>query len=104
MRIGPLLPPRRRRPAPRDAAFIEDSRLSGIVLRMISLNSLGAFAQEVSRRPASEGVRGIAPSAGSPAGGAAAMAPPSAPSRTLDAVPPQPARPTPRGSLLDLRV
>lgn len=79
-----------------------------MVLRMITLNSLSAFAQEISRRPPPEAVGGITPAA-APAGRSAATgsAPEVAPSqRTLDAAPsgPAPSRPLPRGSLLDLRV
>ena len=92
----------------RDAAFIAHSRLSGMVLRMITLNSLSAFAQEISRRPPPEAVGGVTPAA-APAGRTATAGPlpeitPS--QRTLDAAPsgPAPSRPLPRGSLLDLRV
>jgi hypothetical protein len=86
-----------------DAAFTGDSRLRAIVLDMISTNSLAAFTQEISRRPAlTEPVRGVAPS--QPANAGAAGVPSLDPQRALDAVPPQPARPVPRGSLLDLRV
>lgn len=66
---------------------------------MISTNSLAAFTQEVTRtRPATE----TAPAqrnarAESPAAEQVAQ-------RKLEAVPPQPAQPLPRGSLLDLRV
>jgi hypothetical protein len=67
-----------------------------MVLRMISLNSLAAFTAEVSHLQA--------PAQAHAAGGApAASAAPEAP-RRLDALPPQPASPLPRGSVLDLRV
>ena len=104
MQVRRLSPSRRLR---RDAPFTEDSRLSGMVLRMIALNSLGAFAQEISRRPAAEAVRGIAPGAGASVGAAAGGAQAggsSASQRALDAVPPQPTRPMPPGSLLDIRI
>jgi hypothetical protein len=101
MRLHPIRPinPARRS---RDAAFTADSRLRGMVLRMIALNSLAAFAQEIGRRPPVEPVRAAAASI--PAAGLAAADPAAAPQRPLEAVPPQPARPLPRGSLLDLRV
>lgn len=70
-----------------------------MVLRMIALNSLAAFAQEIGRRPPVEQVRGAAPTPPSAAAPQAAE-----PQRRLEAVPPPPARPMPRGSLLDLRV
>jgi hypothetical protein len=72
--------------------------LRPIVLRMISLNSLAAFTAEVSRMQGPAQVR-AAPSA-SPPGRAA----PAEPMRRLDALPPAPASPLPRGSLLDLKV
>lgn len=71
------------------------SDLRGIVLRMISLNSLAAFTAEVSRLQA--------PAQARAASSTSAATAPEAP-RRLDALPPQPATPLPRGSLLDLRV
>lgn len=66
---------------------------------MISTNSLAAFTQEVTRtRPGAEpspvqrNARADQPQAEPVA------------QRKLEAVPPPPARPLPRGSLLDLRV
>lgn len=68
---------------------------------MLSLNSLAAFTQEVTRSAGIQPVRG--PERPSEAGRAAAP-----PQRILDAVPPAgalpPGQPPPRGSLLDLRV
>ncbi|MBY0335954.1 MAG: hypothetical protein K2X11_05030 [Acetobacteraceae bacterium] len=62
---------------------------------MISTNSLAAFTQEVTRnRPAPP----VEPVQARPAPREAVPA-----QRTLDAVPPMPAKPMPRGSLLDLR-
>ncbi|MGG5810465.1 hypothetical protein [Falsiroseomonas sp. CW058] len=63
---------------------------------MISLNSLAAFTAEVSRAqgPAQARAASSAPQPGNP----------TAPDRRLDALPPPPAGPMPRGSLLDLRV
>lgn len=64
---------------------------------MISTNSLAAFTQEVARnRPA------LAPAAASRA--EAAPAAERVAQRTLEAVPPAPGKPLPRGSLLDLKV
>lgn len=80
-----------------------------MILRMISLNSLAAFTAEVTRNAGLQPARGVgsAPAAGMGPRGAVggptlASAPPQ---RVLETVPPQPpARPLPRGSLLDLRV
>lgn len=66
---------------------------------MISSNSLAAFTQEVTRsRPGTE--------ASPVQRNARAERPEAEPvaQRKLEAVPPPPARPLPRGSLLDLRV
>lgn len=69
---------------------------------MISLNSLAAFTQEVTRNA------GIQPVRGPDRAAEAARATQPAPNRTLDAVPPAgslpPLQVLPRGSLLDLRV
>ncbi len=68
---------------------------------MIGTNALAAFAQAISRNPA-QPVRGLS---GAPEGQAAHQGSSASPGqRTLDAVPPAPNRPLPRGSLLDLRV
>jgi hypothetical protein len=94
------VPPAARRPAPRrhPRAFTGHSHLSGTILRMISMNSLAAFTQEVSRAAQFEAVR-------QPQGPAAALnAAPTVQQRALEAVPPPPNQPLPRGSLLDLRV
>jgi hypothetical protein len=97
--IRPVLPVASR-PTPRreGRAFTGHSHLSGTILRMISLNSLAAFTQEVSRSAQFEPVR-------QPSGPAAALNQAAAvQQRALEAVPPPPAKPLPRGSLLDLRV
>lgn len=92
-RIGPVSP------AQKPRALRRDSRLAWTVVRMISLNSLAAFTQEVARTRPAQGP------AGNPVQQAqAARTPDSQPQRALEAVPPQPNRPLPRGSLLDLRV
>ena len=69
---------------------------------MISLNSLAAFTQEVTRNAGIQPVRG----ADRPAEAVRTAQP--TPSRTLDMVPPSgslpPLQVLPRGSLLDLRV
>lgn len=79
----------------RAAGLTRRSDLRGIVLRMISLNSLAAFTAEVSRLQA--------PAQARAASSTPAATAPEAP-RRLDALPPQPSSPLPRGSLLDLRV
>ncbi|TCH97952.1 hypothetical protein EJV46_12105 [Roseococcus sp. SYP-B2431] len=70
---------------------------------MISTNSLAAFAQEVTRtRPGAEPSPVQRSARADPArveAGAEQVA-----QRKLEAVPPAPTRPLPRGSLLDLRV
>jgi hypothetical protein len=69
-----------------------------MIVRMISLNSLSAFATEISRTAPVDAAR-------APMGSATlAAAQPAPAQRKLEAVPPQPSMPTPRGSLLDLRV
>jgi hypothetical protein len=79
--------------------FMNPSSLRWRVVRMISTNSLAAFTQEITRtRPGTEA---------SPAQRNARSDRPEAEQvvqRKLDAVPPAPAKPLPRGSLLDLRV
>ena len=78
--------------------FILRSDLGATILRMISTQSLSAFTPAVDRTsPAARPPRDAAP-----AGAVEAAAAPA--QRPLEAVPAQPARPLPRGSLLDLRV
>jgi len=79
-------------------AFTDSSDLAPIILRMIGLNTLSAFTQDVARTLGATQVRGPTPVQGN-ARGATAPA-----QRPLEAVPAQPAQPLPRGSLLDLRV
>ncbi len=74
------------------------SDLRPIVLRMISTNSLAAFTAEVSRTQGPALARAGGPTTASH-GPAAIEAP-----RRLEALPPPPATPLPRGSLLDLKV
>lgn len=93
MRIRPSTPPRHR--------LTGDLRLSGIILRMISTNSLAAFTQDVSRTAGIGDVRPIRPTPARATGGTAQATPSQ---RLLEAVPPKPTTPLPRGSLLDLRV
>jgi hypothetical protein len=95
MLIRPIPAPRRARSRVRDR-----SRLSATILRMIGSNSLAAFAQAISRSSAAQPVRGVQGTASQSQEAAGGIAS----NRPLEAVPPQPARPLPRGSLLDLRV
>jgi hypothetical protein len=83
-----------RRRGPRLTA---DSRLAATMLRMISLNSLAAFTQEVTRSAGFEPVR-------PPEAVRTAAAAPAVPEKRLMEVPAPPAQPMARGSLLDLRV
>ncbi len=69
---------------------------------MIATNSLAAFAQDISAAQGPRPVRGTQTAEAGAAPRATQAASPG--QRTLEAVPPQPARPLPRGSLLDLRV
>ncbi len=69
---------------------------------MIATNSLAAFAQDISAAQGPRQVRGTQVAEAGAASRAAQSATPG--QRTLESVPPQPARPLPRGSLLDLRV
>lgn len=96
MRIAPI------RPTVRRPRLGHSSRLGWTMLRMISLNSLAAFTQEVTRNA------GIQPVRGPDRPPEAARSGQPAPNRTLDAVPPSGSLPSlqvlPRGSLLDLRV
>jgi len=94
MHIGPITPFTRR-------VLTGDSRLSGTILRMISTNSLAAFTQDVSRAAGIGDVQPIRPTPARSTGSAAQAAPSQ---RLLEAVPPKPTAPLPRGSLLDLRV
>ncbi|MDB5416491.1 MAG: hypothetical protein JWR10_4826 [Rubritepida sp.] len=81
------------------SAFTKSSGLRWKVVRMISTNSLAAFTQEVTRtRPGTDaGSVQRSGRAGRPEFEEVAQ-------RKLDAVPPAPSKPLPRGSLLDLRV
>lgn len=84
-------------PRPLRPALTRRSDLRGMVVRMISMNSLAAFTAEVSR------MQGPAQARAATSGPAPQSAAPEQP-RRLDALPPPPAGPMPRGSLLDLRV
>jgi hypothetical protein len=107
MRIAPIpslrSPPDRRRPGFwTRVALTGDSDIRVMVLRMIATNSLAAFTPgtpPVNGPERAQPVRGISPSPGIGAGGEGGPQ-----QRILETVPPPPSRPTPRGSLLDLRV
>jgi hypothetical protein len=88
------LSPRTARPG-----LTKRSDLRPIVLRMISTNSLAAFTAEVSR---TQGPAQARAATGQPQ--AVSPVQPTDPGRRLDALPPMPASPLPRGSLLDLKV
>jgi len=105
MRIAPIpslrSPPDRRRPGFwTRVALTDDSDIRVMVLRMIATNSLAAFTPgtpPVNGPERAQPVRGITPTPGT--GGEAGPQ-----QRILETIPPPPNRPTPRGSLLDLRV
>lgn len=102
MRLRPLGPARRTRPlAARLPPFTADSDLGAIVLRMIATQSLAAFTPAIGR---AEPVRGVAPTQDPATAARAEQAAATAAQKPLEMVPPQPGRPMPRGSLLDLRV
>lgn len=69
---------------------------------MITTNSLAAFTQEVVRNRPALAPQGTRPPEAAPAERAARPEPVA--ERRLEAVPPQPTKPVPRGSLLDLKV
>jgi hypothetical protein len=77
------------------------SSLRPKVHRMLSLNSIAAFSQEIAANAGIIQVR-------SPVQPVDALGnnrlPQTSQQRSLDAVPPEPSKPMPRGSLLDLRV
>lgn len=99
MLVRPVPPPRRReRRAGCRRVFTLRSDLGATILRMISTHSLSAFTPAVDRTaPAQPPRAGAVPEARAVEAAAPAQ-------RSLDAVPAQPPRPAPRGSLLDLRV
>jgi len=81
--------------------FRKPSSLRWMVARMITTNSLAAFTKEVApQRPVAEAssVRRQNP------GEAGGLSAEPVAQRRLEAVPPAPTKPLPRGSLLDLRV
>ncbi len=104
MRIRPVPPlhrQRRRGHGGEDRPFILRSELGATILRMISTHSLPAFTPAIDRtapaRPPREAGTPVPPVTEVAAAAGAAQ-------RPLEAVPAQPSRPMPRGSLLDLRV
>ena len=100
MIVRPVSPLRRRerRGGGDRQSFTFRSDLGATIVRMISTHSLSAFTPAIDRTAPAQPPR----EAGAPAAKAVEAAAPA--QRTLEAVPTQPARPTPRGSLLDLRV
>ena len=100
MLVRPVAPPRRRerRDGGYRRPFILRSELGATILRMISTHSLPAFTPAIDRATPTSPPRDAVP----PAQAIEAATPVA--QRSLEAVPAQPARPLPRGSLLDLRV
>jgi hypothetical protein len=99
MLVRPVPPPRRpdRRAGGR-RTFTLRSDLGATILHMISTHSLPAFTPAIDRTaPAQPPRDAAAPVRAIEAAAHAAQ-------RALEAVPAQPGRPLPRGSLLDLRV
>jgi hypothetical protein len=86
---------------PMGAALTFHSSLGAKFTNMLSLNSVAAVSQEIA---ANAGIiQARSPVQPVDALGSKRQAQPS-PQRSLEAVPPAPATPMPRGSLLDLRV
>jgi hypothetical protein len=77
------------------------SSLGSSVSSMLSLNSVASVAQEVAANAGIIPVRSPVQPVDALAGRSGGQA---APQRSLEAVPPEPSKPLPRGSLLDLRV
>lgn len=82
-----------------DRPFTLRSDLGATILRMISTHSLPAFTPAIDRTVPVQAPR----EAAAPATSVFEAAAPAA-QRPLEAVPAQPGRPVPRGSLLDLKV
>ncbi|MFC0409861.1 hypothetical protein [Roseomonas elaeocarpi] len=97
MRVTPASS-RARYPFANRRALSEDSRLSATILRMIALNSLSAFSQDVARTGSTTGVTPVRSRSIEAVGRS------ESPGRSLEAIPEQPSKPLPRGSLLDLKV
>jgi hypothetical protein len=102
--LRPIDPVRRNRlsAARRLLPFTADSDLGEIILHMLTTQSLAAFTPAIGRADPALPARGATPAASVGGNGRAEVS--AAPQRPLDMVPPQPGRPMPRGSLLDLRV
>jgi len=86
-------------PAKNESGFRKPSSLRWMVARMITTNSLAAFTKEIAPKPPvaePAAIRRQNPG-DIPTAEMAAQ-------RRLEAVPPAPTKPLPRGSLLDLRV
>jgi hypothetical protein len=96
-----------RTPSESARVFRKPSSLRWQVVRMITTNSLAAFTKEVApqnrlaERPVTEA---SAVRRQMPGEGATPLAAEQVAQRRLEAVPPAPTKPLPRGSLLDLRV
>ena len=86
--------------------FRKPSSLQWMVARMITTNSLAAFTKEVApQRPLPQrGVTEASPVRRHGPGETPALGAEQVAQRRLEAVPPAPTKPLPRGSLLDMRV
>ena len=71
---------------------------------MITTNSLAAFTQEIARARPVQGPQAQPPEGVRPTDRANRPEVEAIAERRLDSVPPQPSKPVPRGSLLDLKV
>lgn len=110
-RVGPVGRPLPARHGARRGSgarvFTGDSSLDATVLRMIAMNSLAAFTQDVTRTAGiGGGPRDVSPvRPANPVEPARAASPAAPQDRTLGTLPATPpSGPLPRGSLLDLRV
>ncbi len=89
-------------PAKNDGGFRKPSSLRWMVTRMITTNSLAAFTKEIAPKPPVAEPAAVRRQ--NPGETPGALAAESVAQRRLEAVPPAPTKPMPRGSLLDLRV
>jgi len=92
-------------PAQTERGFRKPSSLRWMVVGMITTNSLAAFTKEIAPKPpVAEPAAIRRQNPGEIPGQAGALSAQPVAQRRLEAVPPAPSKPLPRGSLLDLRV